>query len=127
MAKNCSKIKSDGSPCRGYRINGSKFCFAHAPEKARERAKARKLGGLNRRIKRDTDQKPPEVKSAVDLLVLVNAAISDAWKIEKDTERRARVLGYLVTVASRALQVGEMENRLEAIEDQLAILQERQK
>ncbi len=37
-----------GQPCRGYAIEGSRYCFAHDPAKAAERAQARIKGGKAR-------------------------------------------------------------------------------
>lgn len=109
--------KDDGQPCRQAPLRDSEFCFWHSPEHAEEAAEARRLGGLRRR-------KEKTVASAYDLeglddvpkiRRLLEIAVFDTLALENSVAR-SRMLAYLAQVALKALEVGEFEARLEALE-----------
>lgn len=118
--KHCKSKTKGGSPCRGYAIEGSEFCFTHDPTRAAERAAAHKRGGENR--PRSTYGAPfPEgvnVKTGTGLLELLEHAIKDVWALESSIAR-ARTLGYLAQVQRGVLDVN-LEERVKRLEEQYA-------
>src|SRR5579859_5153879 len=46
--EHCAAAKRDGRPCTARPLSDSAFCFGHDPQKAAERAAARRRGGQGR-------------------------------------------------------------------------------
>lgn len=113
--KSCQAKNKRGKPCGGFAITGSKYCFAHDPSQARKRAKARKQGGINRKTPKRTLNYPGEISKTKDVVPWVNAALEDTWA-QENSSQRSRTIGYLLGVAMKALEVGELEERLDEIE-----------
>lgn len=116
----CQAITKKGISCGAYAVTGSAYCFTHEPSRARERAEAHKRGGRNR--PRPTNETPfPEtadVKTATGLLLLMEQLLKDTWTLESSLTR-SRTLGYLAQVQKGVLEVGELEQRVQAIEKAL--------
>jgi hypothetical protein len=89
----------------------------HSPEHADEVAEARRLGGLRRRREKavsgayDFDGLP----DVGQVRRLLEIAAMDTLSLENSVAR-SRTLAYLAQVALKALEVGEFEARLEALE-----------
>jgi hypothetical protein len=58
---------------------------------------------------------PVSLRSADEILALIERAAGDALLLQG--ERRARAIGYLCSIALKALEIGELEDRLQALED----------
>jgi hypothetical protein len=93
------------------------FCLWHSPDHAEEVAEARRLGGLRRR-------KEKAVSGAYDFRGLnevgevrriLEIAVLDTLSLENSVAR-SRTLAYLAQVALKALEVGEFQERLQALE-----------
>ena len=98
-------------------LRKSKWCYSHHPRKAQERSVARKRGGQNR--KRTNGDDPPEnvnLATAHDIQTLLERVARDAFLLDNST-RRARALIALAQVALRGLEIGELEQRIEALEN----------
>lgn len=112
----CTAMCADGAPCRAHALAGDEFCFTHHPARSEERAIARRAGGEARRA---TILPPPvpdrTLRSAGDVTALVSDAIGLVLKGELDS-RSANTVGYLCSVLLKAIQVGELEERLARIE-----------
>lgn len=113
----CKAIKEDGSRCQAPPLLDGDFCLMHSPEHAEEMAEARRLGGLRRRREK-------AVSGAYDfdgladvgqVRRLVEIAVLDTLSLENSVAR-SRALAYLAQVALKTLEVGEFEERLEALE-----------
>lgn len=118
----CKSKNKNGKACLGYAITGSQFCFTHDPTRAAERARAHKKGGTNR--PRANEIPFPEnlnVKTGEGLLVLMEQVMRDTWGLENSVAR-SRTLGYLAQIQKGVLAVGELEQRVAALE---AILKQR--
>lgn len=48
MDTRCQGTRRDGSPCQGRALPGERFCFAHSPTLANNRATGRREGGKGR-------------------------------------------------------------------------------
>jgi len=116
-ARACKATKDDGSACRAPPLTDADFCLAHDPEHADEMAEARRLGGLRRR-------KEKAVEGAYDVggledvrqvRRLLEIAVLDTLSLENSIAR-SRTLAYLAQVALKALEAGEFEERLAALE-----------
>jgi len=113
----CKALKDDGSRCQAPPLLDGDFCLMHSPEHAEEMAEARRLGGLRRRREK-------AVSGAYDfdgladvgqVRRLLEIAVLDSLALENSVAR-SRTLAYLAQVALKALEVGEFEARLEALE-----------
>ena len=98
----------------------SGLCFWHDPDHASGAAEARRLGGLRRR-------KESTVSGAYDfdgldtvpkITRLLEIAVVDTLSQENSLSR-SRTLAYLAQMALKALEVGEHEERLGALESAL--------
>jgi len=117
----CTASKKDGQPCSVKALPDSAFCYFHDPENQDALRESRRRGGHNKRRAREHTEAPGEtMRSVGDVLLIVEAATADAFKLEA-SERRCRVVGYLAGVALKALEVKtveEIEQRLTALEEQ---------
>ncbi len=117
MKRHCQERLPDGSVCRAAPLKDSEYCLFHSPEHKAEVAEARKLGGLRRR-------REVAVAGAYDfcglgtvgdIRRLLEVAVLDTLSLDNSIAR-ARTLAYLAQTALKALQLGEMEERLAALE-----------
>ena len=113
----CSGLKKNGQACRAPKLRDSEFCLMHSPEHAEEVAEARRLGGLRRRreVAVAGAYEFNGLVTVVDLRRLLEIAALDTLGLENSIAR-ARTLGYLVGVAAKLLEVGELEQRLTYLE-----------
>lgn len=101
--------------CKGWRVGGSVYCFAHDPKLALERREARQRGGKSSTAPKTLDkgdyplQTIPEVQ--VMLERITNAVITGEIDIN-----RARVAGYLASLILSCLKDHDLEKRIEALE-----------
>ena len=115
--RGCQARKETGEPCRQAPLRDSEFCFWHSPEHAEEAAEARRLGGLRRR-KEKTVAGAYDIEGLDDvpkIRRLLEIAVLDTLALENSVSR-SRTLAYLAQIALKALEVGEFETRLEALE-----------
>ncbi len=113
----CKSATEGGEPCRAPPLLDAEFCLMHDPEHAEEMAEARRLGGLRRRREKAVSgaydiedlENVPQVRR---LLVI---AVMDTLGLDNSIAR-SRALAYLSQVALKMLEVGELEERLKALE-----------
>ena len=118
MKAMCKFVKQNKEPCQAPALSGSDCCYWHSPEMAQKRAEARKRGGLNRRAGKRSNHGPYSIKSVDDIKGALESALNDACGLE-NSHARARTIGYLCQIALKAFEVGELENRVAALEDKL--------
>lgn len=113
----CRAIRTDGGRCGSPPLRDGDFCLWHDPAHADEVAEGRRLGGLRRR-------REAAVQGAYDfeglasvehIRRLVEVAVVDTLGLENGVPRN-RTLAYLAQTASKLLEVGELEERLRAVE-----------
>jgi len=115
--RSCQAVKENGEPCRQAPLRDSDFCFWHSPDHRKEAAEARRLGGLRRKREGtlsgvydfDGLDSVPKVRRLLEIAVLDTLSL-------QNSVARSRTLAYLAQVALKALEVGEFEGRLEALE-----------
>jgi len=95
-------------------------CFWHSPQHAQEAAEARRLGGLRRRKEKVTSGAYDfeGLNDVAQVRRLLEIAALDALALENSVAR-SRTLAYLAQVAVKLLEVGELEQRVRAIESVL--------
>ena len=113
----CRYQKPNGEQCLARPMREEEFCFWHSPDHADEAAEARRLGGLRRRRERVTQGAYDfaSLENVADIRRLLEIAVVDTLGLESSIAR-SRALAYLAQMALRALEVGELEERLEALE-----------
>jgi len=118
VSRTCSFSKQDGFPCRNAPMQDEEFCFWHSPEHAEAAAEARRLGGLRRRKERITGGAYDFVglESVAQIRRLLEIATADTLVLEPSIAR-SRALAYLAQMALKALEVGELEERVRALEE----------
>ena len=97
------------------------FCFWHNPATAQDASEARRMGGTRRR-REGTVAGAYELDGLDDVAGLrrvLDIVVVDALSLENSVAR-LRVLTTVVQVGARLLEVGELEDRLAAVEDVLA-------
>jgi hypothetical protein len=115
--RTCTGITETGERCRQRPLRGGSLCFWHDPEHAEEAEQARRLGGQRRRREKITEgaydlegiESPAEIRRVLEI------AIIDALGLENSVPR-SRVLISGALAAARLHEVGELEERLAAIE-----------
>jgi hypothetical protein len=124
--KYCSATKKDGGPCRSWACSGSDYCFVHDPAQAKERNIARRKGGKARhgRVLGEIAEPPEPVRlqTIADVLDLLERTANDVLRLENSLSR-ARTITALCGVVIKAIQDGELEDRVNEI---LATLKGRQ-
>ena len=120
MAKRkCKAKRRDGSPCPNA-AGESGYCFTHDPARGRERAEARKRGGERRRVPHVADSsavKTP-IRDVPGVMALLDVAAIDTLA-QENSAQRTKALVAVALAYFRGLEVGEIEQRLEAIEQAL--------
>ena len=116
----CKAKTQSGKPCQAKALKDNDFCFAHAPEVGTKRAMARKRGGERHRTPHggNPDTLPREVKTLNDANHILIYVLDEVIPMENSIAR-ARVLLSLHDSYVKALQIGELEQRLAALEQAL--------
>ena len=117
MRRQCAFHTPKGEPCQAPPLRDSQFCLMHSPEHAQEVQEARRLGGLRR--KREATLTGAYEFETLDTVAgirrLLEVAALDTLSHENSISRN-RTLAYIAQVALRTLEVGEMEQRIAALE-----------
>lgn len=109
----CAEIKDDGERCKAWSIKGSDRCWSHAPELAKKRAKARRKGG---RARSNGDVPAPgRIDTVHDVLAGLDRVVQATWR-QDNTAARTRALVGAYRAALKAIEVGEIEERISALE-----------
>lgn len=117
VRRTCKFRKEGGEPCRAAPLQDGDFCLWHSPEHTEEVAEARRLGGLRRRREKTVGAAYDfeGVGEVGQIQRLLNIAVVDTLGLDNSVAR-SRTLAYLAQVALKALEAGEMQDRLEALE-----------
>ncbi len=98
-------------------MHDGEFCFWHSPEHADDAAEARRLGGIRRRREKTVGGTYDfeGLETVRDVRRLLEIAVLDTLELENSVAR-SRALAYLAQMALKTLEVGELEDRLQALE-----------
>jgi hypothetical protein len=117
----CKARRTNGEACGAPPLTEGAYCLWHDPEHADVVAEARKVGGGRKRKEATiaVAYSFEGLATVPQIRRLVEVAVIDALSLD-NTIARARALAYLAQTASKLLEVGELEERLEKIELALA-------
>lgn len=116
--RQCTATRADGQPCGMPPMAESDFCWAHDPANAEAAAEARRMGGF-RRKREGTVAGAYEfggLSNVHDIRRLIEIAVLDTLSIENSIQR-SRALAYLAQMGLKSLEVGEVQDRLQVIEE----------
>jgi hypothetical protein len=117
ISRTCKAIRSNGESCRAAPLRDSAFCLWHDPEQADVVAEARRLGGARR--KRETTLAGAYdiegLGSVAEIRRIVEIAVLDALSLENSVAR-GRLLVACALAGAKLLEVGELDERLTAVE-----------
>jgi hypothetical protein len=114
----CSAATKTGQQCGATPLHDADVCFWHSPEHAEEAAAARKLGGQRRRREStlagafDVDG----LDSVAGIRRVLEIVTFDGLSMESNSVARGRLLIAAAQALTKLLEVGELEQRLEAVE-----------
>jgi hypothetical protein len=114
----CTGLTKTGDRCGAPPMHDGEFCFWHSPEHAEEAAAARKLGGQRRRREStlagafDVDG----LDSVAGIRRVLEIVTFDGLSMESNSVARGRLLIAAAQALTKLLEVGELEQRLEAVE-----------
>ena len=119
-SRTCIARNEKGEPCHQAPLRDSNYCFWHSPEHAEEAAEARRLGGLRRRREHAVAgvYNVDGLTSVDQVQRILEVALLDTLGLDNSVAR-SRTLAYLAVVALKALEAGQTEERLAALEDTL--------
>ncbi len=125
--KQCQAKKRNGEPCNAS-AGETGFCFTHDATKSKERAIARRNGGLKRITPSVADKSlvPKETRTITDVMTILDFALQESLELQNSIQR-GRLLVSIAHGYIEALKIGEMEGRLEAVENALSLRKENQK
>jgi len=122
--KPCTATNRDGSPCNGYAVTDSDYCFHHDPARAAQRLLARSKGGRARHGRHIGPvgqtgpvrlAEPVALNTMTDVAALLQDAINTTLQLENSIHR-ARTVGYLAGLLMKALDFSTLEERLTQVE-----------
>ncbi len=122
--KQCQAAKRDGEPCNAS-AGETGFCFTHDASRGNERAVARRNGGLKRITPHVADASlvTKETRTIKDVMTILDYALQESLALSNSIQR-GRLLVSIAHGYIEALKVGEMEQRLEAVEMALKMRRE---
>jgi hypothetical protein len=114
----CNHRKRDGTRCRASAIADSGKCLFHDPARAAERAAGRKQGGISRSkpaatLSPNTADLP--LQSVADVVAALGQTINQV-RTGKLAVNVGNCLGVLAGVLLKAIEGGDLEQRLAALE-----------
>ena len=114
----CKAInKTTGKRCMAKPKAGESYCFMHDSKQAAARAAARRKGGQVHKTAHGADPAiiPQDINTLQDAKKILAYALAEILPME-NTIARARVLLALFDSFAKALEIGELENRIAALE-----------
>lgn len=119
MAKKC-KHRKGKKRCKNYALTDDDYCFFHSSKKAKERAEAQRKGGKKalaekRRILKESNI---QIDNTSDVVKLLNETINQVRTGEIEV-KIANAVGYLSGICLKAIEQGDIEERLAALEEKV--------
>lgn len=114
----CRARTAAGEPCAAPAREATGYCAFHDPSRAAELALGRSRGGRNARTPtRDVPVEAMPTVAAVRGLLEREIAVVLG---REPSAQRSRTVGYLAGIVLRCLEVGEMESRLQRLEQRFS-------
>lgn len=114
--KQCQAKTKAGTPCNASASENG-FCFTHDVTRGKERAEARRKGGLQKITPHFADVSivPKEARTTNDIFLILDYALQESLVLQNSIQR-GRLLVSLAHGYIEALKVGELEKRIESLE-----------
>jgi hypothetical protein len=110
----CQFIKEDESQCGAMSIKEATFCFSHNPDTQQEKQLAVQKGGFASK-KTDINLMPVDIKTPQQVTALLEDTINRVRSGEVPPNI-ANTIGYLAGHMLKALEVSNVDERVEMIE-----------
>ena len=96
-------------------MEGVEFCFSHNPDTQAKKEQAVLRGGFAPKPRKEAKRLDPiPVRSTKDILALLEDTINQV-RTEPMTHQKANCVGYLANIAIRALEVDELDEKLDFV------------
>lgn len=117
---NCVEINRFGQPCGAPRLLSGKHCFWHSPdpEIVIKREESRKRAGRSKSGKAPANPGRYKLVTVEDVRGLLADAINETVVLPKSIAK-GRCIAYLASVILKALETGEIEERLKILEEKV--------
>ncbi|PJC32744.1 hypothetical protein CO049_02020 [Candidatus Roizmanbacteria bacterium CG_4_9_14_0_2_um_filter_36_12] len=113
----CIYIKEGGEQCNAFAMGNSQFCYLHNPDITDEEKRINQTKGGKSNIIRVNGSLPLiRAKTSQEVAGLLEKTINEVRSGELDP-RIANTIGYLAGHLIKAIEVGEVEKRINAIEE----------
>ena len=115
----CKANNKQGERCKAF-ANENGSCFMHDATKGNQRAIARRNGGLATKKPHfaDISLLPSTIRNIESVLIVLDYALKESVGLDNSIQR-GRLLVSIAHGFIEALKIGEMEQRLEAVENAL--------
>jgi len=122
MSGKCHSLRKDGRACGADAQGGKSVCIFHDPKRSADAVRARRAGGMARSqpasvLSSDTPEQT--LRSLKEVSSLLSESINQVRRGEIDP-RIANAVGYLSAILLKALEQGEVEERLSKVEAAMA-------
>lgn len=112
----CIYISEDEISCKAFAIADSGFCLSHDPTKKQARVERAKKGGeADSYQSLDLSLQPLQVTNAGDI-VIASVQLINEIREGKLPPKIANSIGYLLGIALKAIEISDVEKRVETIE-----------
>jgi hypothetical protein len=98
-------------------LKDSDYCFTHSPETRTAQAQARRLGGANRHTPHagDASTIPADIRTIGDASKILSYVLAELMAMDNGIQR-ARALIAVFDSFIRSFEIGELEQRIQALE-----------
>jgi hypothetical protein len=111
----CQFTKPEGSQCNANAMTEADYCFSHNPDTRGEKEMAVRKGGLALKPRQEAEPFDPlPIRSIEGILVLIEDTMNRV-RTEPMTHQKANCIGYLAGIALKAIEVGEIDEKLDLI------------
>jgi hypothetical protein len=97
--------------CRANALKNDEYCFWHSPKTAEKRKQAGRRGGSRGKLNRDDN-----IESIADIQRILAETIAELRTDSSHVVSRGRAVGYLCSIMLTALEKGDLEERISALE-----------
>ncbi|GIL15291.1 MAG: hypothetical protein BroJett039_04640 [Chloroflexota bacterium] len=120
----CKAKNGRGEPCAAH-AGADGYCAFHSPAHGKARAEGRKRGGERRRVPHGgaAEGLPKQIRTLPDVLTVLDYTLAETLPLENSIQR-GRLLVALSHAFIEAIKTGELEARVEALENTLKAREE---
>src|SRR5687768_13558634 len=115
--RTCMFTMPSGQGCKFAPLREGQYCFVHDPDHADDAADARRIGGMRRKKEKTVAiaYDFQGLESVEQLRRVLEVAILDTLSLDNGVARN-RTLGSLTMAALKALETGNLEERVAQLE-----------